>query len=202
MVKKNKNKQPKNKHSKPNYFSWFIKNLISAVIAAFLLIKVVVPFDDYNYLFRSLRIDMGIIKDYPLKSTTVEQRYFIALSSIYTFFETIKNDSPEDAVILYPEYESFFPENDTLTYKNAGISNKMWAIRFLYPRKIVKISELEHSQYKDKITHVAIVNGFGYEYLPYRDKLNLKDSFNLRTTYGVFPVKITEEELQELAAQL
>ena len=192
----NKNKKQQITQPKRSYFPWLMKNIVSAGIVALLLVKVIAPINAYKYLLDSLHIDMKIIKDYPLKSTTIEQRYHIALRNIYAYIQSIKDNTPEDAVILYPSHDSFFPKDREHIFHNTGISNKMWAIRFLYPRIIVTPSELEQSSYKNKITHVAIVNGYGFEYLPYKDKLNK------RALFDVMPVNITEEELQDINNQI
>ena len=195
MSKNSGKKNQKSKQSETNYFFWLVKNIIAAGIVAFIIIKVIAPFNTYKYLFDSLHTDMKIIKKHPLKSTTIDQRYRIVLGSAYIYLETIKENTPEDAVILYPEYESFFPKDEKPIFKNEGITNKMWAIRFLHPRIIVRPSELEHSPYKDKLTHVAIVNGRGIEYLPYKDELKID------IPYGVLPINTTEEELQYINYQ-
>ncbi|MDR0769362.1 MAG: hypothetical protein LBE71_05615, partial [Dysgonamonadaceae bacterium] len=61
------------------------------------------------------------------------------------------------------------------------VSNKLWALRVLYPRKLVTPSEMETNRYAKDITHVAIVNGRGYERLDYQVENPV--------THGVLPVK-------------
>jgi hypothetical protein len=186
MKKKNK----KTKESKTNFLFWILKNIFFAGLAMY-TISVVFQSESNKVLLSALRIDMDIISENPLKNTTLDQRYTIALKEIYSFMTTIKENSPVDAVILYPEYDTFFPANKSTVFKNVGVTNKMWAIRFLYPRKIVKESELETSLYKEKISHIAIVNGWGYEYLSYEfDKEH--------SLFGVLPVNISNEEFESI----
>ena len=187
-------KKQQTKQAKTNYFSWIMKNIIFAGMAIF-TIYVVFQHGANNNLLRALQIDMDIIKKFPLQETTVEQRYSFALNEIYSYMTTIKKHTPEDAVILYPEHEAFFPANESRIFQSDGVANKMWAIRFLYPRKIIKVSELETSPYKEKITHVAIVNGWGHEYLSY--KLDKK-----RALFGVLPVNISDEELESIKSMI
>ena len=188
MVRRKK-KPAKVKQPKTKYFLWLIKNLFFAGIAALIIKMVVYPFGEDNTLTHRIYRDMRKISQLPF-STTLEQRYTAVLESTYTYFMLIKNNTQENAVILYPEYESFFPENEKHVFQHPGISNKMWVIRFLYPRKIINPSELESSPYKDKISDVAIVNGRGREFLPYKLTEDAK--------YGVAPINLTEEELQNL----
>jgi len=196
MSKISRNKKQTSKQPGTNYLPWLLKNIVSAGIVALIMIKVIAPSESYKFLLHALNIDMKIIKDYPLKSTTIEERYHIVLSKIFSYYQSVEKDTPEDAVILYPSYDAFFPKDKEPMFHNAGISNKMWAIRFLYPRTIISASELEQSPYKDKITHVAIVNGYGVEYLPYKDRLSKNALF------GVVPLNISEEMLQEINDEL
>ena len=192
MSKKKQTKQTKK--SKTNYFSWILKNILFAGLAMS-AIYVVFQFEANKTLLYALRVDMDIIRKNPIKNTTLDQRYSIVLDDTYSYMTTIKENTPIDAVILYPEYDAFFPTNKSPTFKHWGVANKMWAIRFLYPRTIVKVSELETSLYKEKITHVAIVNGFGQEYLSYK----LDDENDI---FGVLPVNISDEELESIKKML
>ena len=186
MKKKNKQK----KESKTNYIFWILKNIFFAGIAVS-AIYVVFQLESNKTLLYALRIDMDIIRKYPLKNTTLDQRYSIVLDKTYSFMTTIKENTPVDAVILYPEYDAFFPANKSPVFKQWGVTNKMWAIRFLYPRTIVKESELETSLYKEKITHVAIVNGWGHKYLSYE----LDKEYAI---LGVLPVNTSDDELESI----
>ena len=67
----------------------------------------------------------------------------------------------------------------------AEISNKIYALRFLYPRKLVIPFDFGKSHYVDEITHVAIVNGEGFEYVPYEVE---------KFENGILPVKKPENK--------
>ena len=62
----------------------------------------------------------------------------------------------------------------------AHIYNKIYATRFLYPRKLVLESEFGVSKYADQINYVAIVNGEG------KDKLSYPTDSTYR--HGVLPI--------------
>ncbi|MDR2914554.1 MAG: hypothetical protein LBV74_06955 [Tannerella sp.] len=130
------------------------------------------------------------MKKHPINTITLDNRYTIVLKQIYLYFADIRKNTPENAVILYPEYNSFFPANKKSIYHNDGIAKKIWAIRFLHPRILIQPSELAASPYKDKITHVAIINGQGYKYLPYK----LKNE----PSSGIFPVRLTDKDMQSI----
>jgi|GEM_PF-104239 len=186
--KKREEKRTKINQPKANYFLWSIKNIFLAGIAALLIKMVVYPFGEESTLIHEIYKDMNAISKLSFKNSSLDERYFVVLKTTYTYFNLIKNNSPEDAVILYPEYNAFFPENEEHVFNNPGIANKMWAIRFLYPRIIITPAELESSSYKDKITYVAIVNGRGREFLSYELDEGAK--------FGVVLLNPTEEELE------
>ena len=181
------------KQSKIIYLTWLIKNILLACITALLIKMVVYPFGEENTLLHNIYNDMRRVSKVSLNSVTLDERYTSLLKNTYLYFKLIKDNSPADAVILYPEYEAFFPENEEHVFTNPGVSSKMWAIRFLYPRIIIKQSELESSPYKDKITYVAIVNGRGREFLPYE----IDEDAN----FGVIVLNPTEKELQFLKSK-
>ena len=178
------------KKPKANYFLWSIKNIVFAGIAVLLIRMVIYPFGEDNTMTHEIYKDMSAISKMSFKKTTLDERYTVVLKTTYTYFKLLKDNSPSNAVILYPEYEAFFPENEEPVFSNPGVANKMWAIRFLYPRIIIKQSEQDSSPYKDIITYVAIVNGRGREFLPYE----LDEEAN----FGVMILNPTEKELQFL----
>ena len=86
--------------------------------------------------------------------------------------------TPENAVILYPDSKDFREKGSPFTQ---NIDNKIYATRFLYPRKLILESERKTGKYKNEITHVAIVNGKGMEKLPY--------PVDTEFQHGVLPLK-------------
>ncbi len=80
---------------------------------------------------------------------------------------------------ILPGKETFAIESNEVKFQGSTYT-KGWALRFLYPRKVVLESEYDTSIYTPQITHVAIVNGVGAEKLPY--KLSSVPAF------GVLPI--------------
>ncbi|MDR1918547.1 MAG: hypothetical protein LBQ65_02740 [Tannerellaceae bacterium] len=148
-----------------NPLRWFVKNAFVASIVGVLVFQCIEEQAGYHWVYDTLlKGNMQTIRQYP--DLTVDQRNELKLGFDYAYLRFLKNATPEDAVILYPSQEDFFPEDKPSPFKHE-ISNKVWGLRFLYPRKLVLPSEMETSRYASAITHVAIVNGRGYERLSY-----------------------------------
>lgn len=117
-----------------------------------------------------------MISKYP--HLTFDQKMQMKLGLNYNYLLIIRNSTPPDAVILYPSPEEFRVKESPFTQ---DIDNKLYALRFLYPRKLVTKENLPDSQYAGKVTHVAIVNGMGKDRVPYPiDSLRM---------HGVFPIE-------------
>lgn len=169
--------------NRPKYSILLLKNLLAAGIVVLFLVKVVETRRGYGWVYNGLlKGNMKTIKMYP--NLTTDQRFEIKLGFSYSYLEFIRKNTPDNAVILYPGRDSFFPENKNTPFSN-DVSNKLWATRFLSPRKIILQEELPTSPYKDKISHVAIVNGLGF------DKVNYK--VDQPFEHGVLPVKPSKE---------
>ncbi|MBC8616761.1 hypothetical protein H8788_03345 [Parabacteroides faecis] len=160
------------------YLTLLLKNLLAAGIVLLFLVKVVETRQGYGWVYKGLlKANMKTIKAHP--NLTTDQRFEIKLGFSYSYLEFIRKNTPDNAVILYPGRESFFPENKKTPF-NGDVCNKVWVTRFLFPRKIILQEELSTSPYKDEISHVAIVNGFGF------DKVNYK--VNQSFEYGILPI--------------
>jgi hypothetical protein len=160
-------------------FIWIVKNIGAVIAAGFFLFQCVDKQQSYHWAYNSLlKGNMATIRKYP--NATLDERAEMKLGFDYTYLQFLKKETPEDAVILYPDGKDFFPEGEESPFKQ-DVSNKMWALRFLYPRKLVLPSEMETNCYAKDITHVAIVNGRGYERVEYK----IANPF----THGVLPIK-------------
>ena len=192
MAKKKKQKIEQNiPKVKKNNLSRFLRILLNILFAgiAICVVYATLQFKSNSIILRAFKTDIDLFIKYPLKSATLSDRYYLALNDTYAYMEFLKINTSKDAVILYPEHSAFFPENSANqenTFRHSGISSKMWAIRFLYPRIIIKQAELKTSPYKDKVTDIAVVNGQGYELLPYIVK---EDK---RIPFGIYPVDISK----------
>ncbi|MDR1632203.1 MAG: hypothetical protein LBR97_04910 [Dysgonamonadaceae bacterium] len=179
-VKQTPAKQTKQTVSAGNGFPiWLVKNVCAVLAAGFILFKCIEVQPGYNWAYNGLlKGNMSTIRKYP--DATLEQRNEMKLGFDHTYLQFLKKETPEDAVILYPSPEDFFPEGMESPFKQ-DVSTKTWGLRVLYPRKIVLPSEMETNRYAKDITHVAIVNGRGYERVDYK----VETPF----AHGVLPVK-------------
>jgi len=179
-MKKNKRKAAKPNVAEPNagYPLWLLKNLIAAGIAGFLIFKCINTQPAYQWVYGSLlKGNMAFIKANPKLS--LDEKFRQKLGSVYPYFQYIKQQTPDTAVILYPGAEDFFPEDKKSPFTGEPF-NKIYALRFLYPRKLVLPSEMQTSKYAKEITHVAIVNGRGFERVNY--------TVRNRFEHGILPV--------------
>lgn len=84
-----------------------------------------------------------------------------------TYLHYLVDNTPEDAIILLPPKNVAFSEG-TQTNFDKHIMNKTWVTYIVYPRKIVYEDEKETSNLYSKISHVGIINGWGYQKLTYQ----------------------------------
>lgn len=141
-------------------FSWVAKNIFAVVIVLFLLNKFVLDVQPgYNWAYNMLQKNLETIRHY--SRTTTDNRFEMKLGLSHVYLRYVKESTPENAVILLPGKEAFYPEGEERIFSGEPY-NKLWAIRFLYPRRVIIPSELGKTPWSEKITHVAIVNGRGY----------------------------------------
>lgn len=145
--------------------AWVVKNLLAVVVVAFLLNKLVLGLQPgYNWAYNMLKGNLEVAQNYA--QTTTDERYEMKLGLSHVYLRYLKENTPPDAVILLPGKEAFYPEGQERIFSGEPY-NKLWATRFLYPRRVIIPPELGVTPWSKKITHVAIVNGIGYEYLGY-----------------------------------
>lgn len=167
--KKEKNRQKSKDNPIPARkgisFTWVVKNMVALIVALFLLNKFVISIQPgYNWAYNMLQKNLEYTRLYA--QTTTDNRFEMKLGLSHVYLRYLKENTPENAVILLPPKEAFYPEGEERIFSGEPY-NKLWATRFLYPRRVVIPSELGVTPWSEKITHVAIVNGRGYEYLDY-----------------------------------
>lgn len=142
---------------------WVLKNVSYLILSIILVSYMFLKQPGYNWVyFGLLKKNMETIRKYP--RLTFEQKMQMKLGTSYEYLLYLKRATPENAIILYPESKAFREKDSPFTQ---NIDNKIYATRFLYPRKLILESERKTSKYTNKITHVAIVNGKGKEKLSY-----------------------------------
>jgi len=142
-----------------------LKNLVAAGVAGLLIAKTIEIQPGYQLAYNGLlRGNMAFIKANP--SLSLEDKFAQKLGSAYRYLQYVREQTPDTAVILYPSAEDFFPPDRKSPFTGEPY-NKIWALRFLYPRRLVLPSEMKTNRWAGEITHVAIVNGRGFERVSY-----------------------------------
>ena len=113
------------------------------------------------------------------KNLPLEDRYAARMGGLYTFFRYVRENTPEDAVIYLPGASVFTQHMWSEFFYSYHCANKIFATRFLYPRKVV--TALEYAQYGSflPLTHVIVIGNDNNHILPYK----VGD-----TTCAVFPI--------------
>ncbi|HVI44695.1 MAG TPA: hypothetical protein VM802_07490 [Chitinophaga sp.] len=144
--------------------SWIGKNLLLAAAAGITIYFLINKHPGYKWVCKEMFTEDKEILSYPPDLTT-GQKTALKLGKSYNYLSYVRDHTPDTAVILLPSAEAFFPAGK----KSGFISepyNKLWALRFLYPRKLVVPYEKGRTSYLHKITHIALVNGQAPELLP------------------------------------
>jgi hypothetical protein len=185
--KKKKTKRTDNsKKTKPLVTFWMgnVVGLLISIMVVFLLFHNI---RGYNWLWNNLvKQNIELIKKYP--DLPIEKKWEIKCGFDYTYLNFIKENTPEDAIILMPPDSAIYPVGEKSDFKNASysIKNKAWATYFLYPRKLVYEYEKGKNPLYEQANYVAIVNYWGY------GKLNYKVSKQYKHT--VLPIYKKQEK--------
>ena len=149
-------------------FTWWMKNLLIAAVVYMLCPSLVKSNMGYEWLIDGYaKSNLEAVKQ--IEGFTNDQKLEAKLGYDYAFIEMIRRTTPENAVVFYPSREDFTDKAASTGISFSGnLCDKLSAVRFLYPRKIVIKQELNKTSWSKKITHVAIVNGHWRELLPYK----------------------------------
>ena len=169
MKSNKKEKQP----AKTNYGKTIISNAAAVVLLLFLLDSLVSKNVGYHWMWNTLlKQNLESIQQY--KHLTTAQKHESRQGFFFTYLNFINTHTPEDAVILLPP-DSIIQQVDGLN----KLGDRRKTTYFIYPRRAVyeKYRHNYDSTYWNKITHVAIVNYYGYDKLNYQ--VNDKQQFSI-----------------------
>jgi hypothetical protein len=167
MKKKDKKKHGSvSKSLQPfDYLSWIFKNIVIGMIVYFAVHYLIDKQTSYDWAYNTLmKENYKTAKKY--KHFTFDKKLEVKLGYTFVYWKYLRDNTPEDAIILFPTHDIFCPKGEKSKFTGEPAS-KMQTSRFLYPRKLVYPNEIETNRYGKQLTHVAIVNGWGYEYLEY-----------------------------------
>lgn len=147
-------------------YTAFINNVLVTMGLLILLYVIYKSVPGYQFVVdRLVLANLKIITENP--NITTNQKSEAKLGFDYRYIHYIKQNTPDDAVILMPP-DSVFEKSDFNKRGAWGVKTKTWDMYFIYPRTV--ISEQDSGSYPElykRITHVMIVNGWGYSKLRY-----------------------------------
>lgn len=128
----------------------------------------------------------------------IDERYGAKLGANFNYLRIIRDNTPEDAIIIMPDQSLSVPPPDAPpnSPKFTDVYVKPASMYFLYPRTLIydeqdrplmedgtanPRADPDYEEKRKKATHVAIMYGQGYEKLDYQVKQ--------RQYYGVVPTK-------------
>ncbi len=182
-MKKNRKKTPSRKTQKAVSkarkgftLPLFLRKIIvftSTVIMLFALYRFNVG---YKWFYDHLIVE-NLKKTYKYLDYSPEQKMELKLGFSSKYMNFLKKETPEDAIIIMPPDSAFHPKGKKNHFNNF-ITRRTWGHYFVYPRKLV--FEKEKDKYPElykKATHIAVVNHWGYEKLPF--KVKKKEEFSI-----------------------
>lgn len=170
--KKRKGKEPVSKFElfkRPaKTFGGFIfRNIFVGFVLVILLSTIYNRTKAYKWNYEQLyKINYNALVNYP--DYTIEQKYQSKLGFYGKYMFFVKSHTPDTAIILMPA-DSIIRAIDKKN-RMGWLTSKRHSTYFLYPRKPIYKKLSSDSIYFDKITHVVIVDGKGYENLPFAVK--------------------------------
>ncbi len=174
--KRKKSKLSQKKKSAKN--STQFSNIILAILFAGLLYFLYLTVPGYTWLVDSLVVNnLKII--FENSNMKIDQKYAAKLGADYQFINYIKQNTPEDAIILMPPRDVFM-KSDLNKNSSWGVKSKTWSTYFLYPRIVIREEDCgNYPQLCDSISHVMVLESWGI------DKLNYKVP---PQKYGILPI--------------
>lgn len=113
-------------------FSRVAKNIFAVVIVLFLLNKFVLDVQPgYNWAYNMLQKNLETIRHY--SRTTTDNRFEMKLGLSHVYLRYVKENTPENAVILLPGKEAFYPEGEERIFSGEPYNKTMGYPGFLYP---------------------------------------------------------------------
>lgn len=111
-----------------------------------------------------------------IKSLSLEDKKAFKIAT-YPYLKYLVANTPENAVILLPPYAQI-GEKSQYNF----LSSSEWVEYFIYPRMCISEDAKDHyPEVYAKVTHVAVVDSWGYEKIPYPTGSYAREA--------VFPIK-------------
>lgn len=168
-----------------SWFGFLFKpyNLLFLIVAAMFLSWCNHSVESYNWVYNSLLKDgykytkmvqkeidnrsRGTNNPAEKQKIAYDTKMEAKLGVEYLVLKQIRDNTPENAVILFPPSGVMTQKTSYLSLRYE-ITMKPWAAHFLYPRTIVYEGEKGKNPFFDKIQYVFVLHGWGYQYLDYK----------------------------------
>lgn len=147
------------------------RNLLVTFVLMILLIALYATIPGYNFAVRDVAIHNKELMDHietrrlnaNLPELTLQQKRLFKIGC-YWYIDYMRESTPSNAVILLPP-KSVIPDTSEFNL----VYSSEWMEYFLFPRLCISEDErITKPELYRKITHVAIVNGWGYDKLKYQ----------------------------------
>ncbi len=157
----NKKTTPPVEENTGNKIDIKIINNFVALIAILAIIFIIYFLDPgYKWTWNDLiKSNLEVMSDY--KNTDYNKRAQLKLGYFADYMSILRENTPEDAIILMPSDSVINTVKNKLFIKH--LKNKTFTTYFLYPRKVVYEKNKDDNEFFDKATHIAIVNYNGYD---------------------------------------
>lgn len=170
----------------PWYYSWWTKNIVLALLTYLLVPLAIHTSESYSWLLSMYaRHNLETARQYP--DLSYDDKMRARLGADYSFLTFVRDNTPQDAVILYPSGNDM---RDSIQGQpsifQGNLCEKLSLIRTLYPRRVILPHEMGTSPWGRKVTHVVVVGRHGADWLPYA----VDSSFVI----GVLPMQRTQPE--------
>lgn len=149
----------------------FRRNLLVAFVFAVILLLLYMAVPGYKWAITEMaarnnelidRIEKRTLNN-NLPELTMDDKRFFRIGC-YWYLKYLRENTPQNAVILLP------PNSVVDTSQEMKMmSHSEWVEYFIFPRLCVGEDEKEtQKELYSKVTHVAVINGWGYEKLRYQ----------------------------------
>jgi len=160
-------------------------NLLFCSIAIALLMLLYSVFPSYTWVYNTLLRDgdnfcdivekeidrrTRSVKDPIIKRVIAyDTKYEAKLGVDFMLLKMIRDNTPPDAIILFPPPHILTQKEAYLTLQQE-ITMKPWVSHFLYPRTIVYEQEKGKNPFYEKVQYILLLHGWGYDHLDYVPK--------------------------------
>ena len=147
--------------------AWWARNVAGLIVLLFIMFRVPGINMGYQWVFSGLlKGNLEVVRHN--RNLTTEQRMAAKMGNDFAYLLYLRDNTPRDAVILWPTMDQFrrTPDGSPSLFRG-NMCDKLSAVRWLYPRKVVVHEEFGKTSWGKRVTHVGVVNGYNRDLVPY-----------------------------------